>query len=140
MIRKAIYSDFPVLSKYYKEFDDNGIDLFNRGPFSVLMVYESDGNVVGFISYSIIYDRAEVDYIYVDENSRNHKIASQLLDFCVKDAITKGCLNVTLEVNEHNAMGIGLYKKFGFLEGTKRKNYYHGNDALLMIKELKDEK
>ena len=59
MIRKAIYSDFPVLSKYYKEFDDNGIDLFNRGPFSVLMVYESDGNVVGFISYSIIYDRAD---------------------------------------------------------------------------------
>lgn len=140
MIRKAVYSDFPVLSKYYKEFDDNGIDLFNRGPFSVLMVYEFEGNVVGFISYSIIYDRAEVDYIYVDKNYRKHKIASQLLDFCITDAITKGCLNVTLEVNEHNAMGIGLYKKFGFLEGTKRKNYYHGTDAFLMIKELKNEK
>ncbi len=137
MIRKAIHSDFPTLCQYYKEFDDNGVDLFNKGPFSLLMVYELDGVIVGFINYNIIYDRAELDYIYVDEKYRRKSIASELLQFCLDDVRTSGCSNITLEVNEHNSSGINLYKKFGFEQVATRPRYYHGEDALLMIKELK---
>lgn len=136
MIRKAIPSDYPLLSEYYKEFDNNGVDLFHKGPFSLLMVYELNNKIVGFINYNIIYDRAELDYIYVDKNYRRKNIASELLKFCLEDVKSSGCFNITLEVNEHNTMGIRLYEKFGFKMVAKRDRYYHGEDALLMIREL----
>lgn len=137
MIRKVVKSDFQVLSKYYKEFDDSGVDLFKQSPFSLIMIYELENEIVGFINYSIIYDRAELDYIYVDKEYRGKKIASELLQFCLDDVTTSGCTNITLEVNENNTMGIGLYKKFGFQQVAKRSRYYHGVDALLMVRDLK---
>lgn len=137
MIRKAIHADFPIICQYYKEFDDNGVDLFNKGPFSLLMIYELDGKVVGFINYNIIYDRAELDYIYVDEKYRRKNIATELLQFCLDDVKTSGCSNITLEVNVNNTNGISLYNKFGFKQVAIRARYYHGEDALLMIRELK---
>ena len=137
MIRKAIHSDFPNLCKYYKEFDDNGIDLFNQGPFSHVYVYEDKNEIVGFINYSLIYNRAEIEYIYVDESHRRQNIAQQLMDFCIEDAVTSGCENITLEVNVNNVAGIRLYEKFGFQKATIRPRYYHGEDAILMIRELK---
>ncbi len=137
MIRKAVHADFPVLSKYYCEFDENGIDLFNRGPFSHLLVYEDNHEIVGFISYSIIYNRAEIEYIYVEEKYRKKGIASELLQFGIEDANTSGCENITLEVNEHNNAGIQLYAKFGFVKAAMRPRYYHGEDGILMIRELK---
>ena len=136
MIREVIPSDFPTLYQYYKEFEIHNIDLSNRGPFSIMMVYELDGKVVGFISYSIIYDRAELDYIYVEKNYRKNSIASALMKFCLENVIENDCQNITLEVNVHNDGAINLYKKFGFSDVAIRRNYYHGEDALLMIREL----
>ena len=136
MIRKAIHSDFPKLCKYYKEFDQSGVDIFNRGPFSNLLIYEEENEIVGFINYSIMYDRAEIDYIYVDPSYRKRKIAYELMEFCIEDATTSGCQNITLEVNEHNVPGIRLYEKFGFQKAAVRPKYYHGEDGILMIREL----
>lgn len=137
MIRKALHADFPKLCQYYKEFDESGIDLFNSRPFSTMMVYELDNKIVGFINYSIIYDRAELDYIYVDEAYRRKNIASELLQYCIEEATKGGCLNITLEVNENNTNGINLYKKFNFMKAAMRPRYYHGEDAILMMRELK---
>jgi ribosomal protein S18 acetylase RimI-like enzyme len=137
MIRKAIYSDFPKLSEYYKEFDDSGVDLFNRGPFSHIMVYEDKNEIVGFISYSIIYNRAEIDYIYVEASHRRKNVAYELMEYCIEDVETSGCENITLEVNVNNNVGIHLYEKFGFQVAATRSKYYKGEDGLLMIRELK---
>ena len=53
------------------------------------------------------------------------------------DVKTSGCSNITLEVNVNNTNGISLYNKFGFKQVAIRARYYHGEDALLMIRELK---
>lgn len=137
MIRKAVHTDFPKICQYYREFDESGIDLFNSRPFSNMIVYELDSKIVGFINYSIIYDRAELDYIYVDESYRRKNIASELLQYCIDVAIKSGCRNITLEVNEHNKCGLSLYEKFKFKKAAMRPKYYHGEDAILMIRELK---
>ena len=42
--------------------------------------------------------------------------------------------NITLEVNINNKNAILLYNSLGFKEATKRKGYYNGEDALLMLK------
>ena len=83
-----------------------------------------------------MYDRAEIDYIYVDPSYRKRKIAYELMEFCIEDATTSGCQNITLEVNEHNVPGIRLYEKFGFQKAAVRPKYYHGEDGILMIREL----
>jgi ribosomal protein S18 acetylase RimI-like enzyme len=35
-------------------------------------------------------------------------------------------------VNTNNIKAINLYTKFGFVEYSRRKNYYGDNDAILM--------
>ena len=140
MIRRIINNDYDKLVKYYKEFDVNNVDLFNLGPFTNIYVYEEDNNVVAFINYSIMYDRAELNYIYVEEEYRKRNIANELMEFFIVDAIDNKCKNITLEVSEKNEAGIRLYEKFGFKVVAKREKYYKDADGILMMKELiKDE-
>ena len=140
MIRQAIESDYVTITEYYREFDQNSVDLFENIPFSHLYVYEDDRKVIGFINYSIIYDRAEINYIYVNKDYRNDHVASELMEFMIVDCIDNGCKNITLEVAETNIAGIKLYEKFDFEKKAVRKNYYKNCDGLLMMKELvKDE-
>lgn len=136
MIRRAINDDYNVLSLFYREFDENGIDLFEHDPFSRVFVYEKDNEIIGFISYSIAYDRAEINYIYVSDNHRNDGIASALMEFCIDEVTKHGCVNITLEVSSENKVGIKLYKKFGFSQAAIRPRYYRGVDGILMIREL----
>ncbi len=140
MIRKIVASDYDKLVKYYQEFDVNNVDIFNLGPFTNIFVYEIDNNVVGFINYSIMYDRAELNYIFVEKEYRKKNIANELMEFFLQDVIDNKCKNITLEVSEKNNAGIELYKKFGFNVVAKRKKYYKDADGVLMMKELiKDE-
>ncbi len=44
--------------------------------------------------------------------------------------------NITLEVKTSNLSAIGLYKKYGFVVISTRKNYYGSDDAYLMIREM----
>lgn len=136
MIRQAVNNDYNILSKFYCEFDENGVDLFENNPFSKVFVYEKDKEIVGFISYSIAYDRAEINYIYVADAYRKSGIASELMDFCISEVIKHGCVNITLEVSSENKAGIKLYKKYGFSQAAIRPRYYRGVDGLLMIREL----
>ncbi len=136
MIRKAVSEDFTILTKYYREFVEHEVDIFESNPFSHIYVYEKDREIAGFINYSIIYDRAELEYIYVDEKYRGNKIASELMELMITDAIDNGCDNITLEVSNNNELGINLYKKYGFMKVAERKNYYKNSDAILMMKEL----
>ena len=43
----------------------------------------------------------------------------------------QGVLKINLEVNSKNQPAINLYKKFGFEQVGRRKNYYKDGDALL---------
>lgn len=136
MIRKAILEDYEVLTKYYHEFHDKDVDPFLEEPFKYLYVYEVDKKVVGFINYSIIYDRAELNYLYVDIDFRKRNIASEMLKFFIVDCVDNKCKNITLEVSEKNIGAINLYKKFYFDIKAVRKNYYKDSDGLLMMREL----
>lgn len=104
-------------------------------PFSRSYVYVLDGNVVGFIQYQIIYERAELDYLIVHPDFRGQKIASKLIEFMFFDVQSK-VLNITLEVRKSNQIAIHLYEKHGFKVCAVRKRYYQMEDGLLMMKEM----
>lgn len=107
--------------------------LKNINPYLVNYVYIIDEVPVGLISYSIIYDRIELEYLWVKSDFRNIGIASLLLYFMFE---TDNVINITLEVCVENDVAINLYKKMGFKIVSIRKNYYDSKDAYLMIREM----
>ena len=125
MIRKVVKSDYEKLIKYYRLFDDSQVELFPTDPFAHLLVYELDNQIVGFVNYSIIYERAEINYIYIEEEYRNKHIASEFMELIITDAIDSGCVNISLEVSVNNKAGLALYEKYGFEKMGMRKKYYN---------------
>ena len=117
------------LTKY---FDDYKID---ADPFEKVAIYR-DKEILGAISYSVIYERAEINYIAVSLECRGHGIASKLLDFAINNMVQNGVYSVSLEVESDNTPAINLYLKHGFIKKAIRKNYYGKNDGYLMVREL----
>lgn len=90
----------------------------------------------GFINYSIMYERAELNYIYVQPIVRNRKIAFHLIQFMLEDLKFNNVETVTLEVNINNISAIKLYERCGFKIIHIRKNYYKNENAYVMLKEV----
>lgn len=107
----------------------------DNNPFTEYLAYKED-EIKGFISYSIMYELVEINYIFVKEKYRNQKVASTLLEHLID--MVKDLENITLEVNVNNELAINLYKKYGFVVVSKREHYYGSEDALLMLKKLGD--
>ncbi len=128
-----------------KEIDDlnKTASLFKRyfPTYSMDNIYEhvavyEEKEKMSFISYSIIYERMEINYIITLPEYRHQGLAGELIKYVTKKAITLNCHNISLEVNVKNQAAINLYLKNGFKKQALRKNYYNGEDAYLMVKEL----
>ncbi len=105
-------------------------------PFIYWYIYLEDDIVKGFISYSIMYEQLELNYLYVVPNYRGEKIASKMMEYMINEAISSGVCSLSLEVNENNLIAQKLYTKFGFETKAIRKNYYKNENGLLMIRKL----
>ena len=105
-------------------------------PFSKYYLYIENGNIVAFIHFDIIYERAELIQINVLENFQNKHLASKLIDYMINECKKNNVKNITLEVNTTNKKAIHLYQKFGFKNVAVRKAYYDGIDGILMEKEM----
>lgn len=125
---KEITSSSLELKKFLNE---NKISIIDNDPFSKFIVYLEDTKIIGFLSYSVIYERAEINYIFVLEDYRGKKVASKMLNYMISSC--KICDNITLEVRKSNSIAISLYKKFGFKEVAIRENYYNNEDGILMM-------
>jgi len=125
-----------------REINKNDIEYINNltdykltnNIFSSCLVYV-ENNIIAFLDYSIMYEKIEINYIYVKEEYRRLKIASKLLEYLINNNQDKE--NITLEVDVNNFNAINLYKKFNFKQVAIRKNYYNKTDAYLMEVRLK---
>lgn len=102
-------------------------DLENN-PFGHYLILKENNEVIGYVYYSDIYDRAEINQIEINFIHRNCGKGSKLLEELIK-IVDK---NITLEVKEDNIAAIKLYKKNDFHEVAIRKGYYNGTDGILM--------
>ena len=92
-----------------------------------------DNKIIGYIEYACIYDKGELNYIFIDPKYRSKGYGIKLLNYMFNDL--KGVTNITLEVNVNNTNAIKLYQKSGFKIVSRRENYYNGTDGYLMLKE-----
>lgn len=107
----------------------------SNDPFEKVAIY-TDNGIIGIISYSIIYERAEINYIITLPEYRNQGIGSKLLEYAINDIKNNNCTSISLEVESTNINAINLYSKYGFTKKCIRPNYYEGKDAYLMVKEI----
>ncbi len=107
----------------------------SNNPFEFVYAYFLDGVIIGFIDFSVIYEKAEINYIAVDEKYRRRGIAQELFDIFICNL--KNIDSISLEVRCGNEKAISFYLKNGFKQVAIRENYYDGENAYLMVKEIR---
>ena len=105
-------------------------------PYVKYIEYIEEDKILGYLKYSLIYDRMEIDNILVEPEYCGQKIGNKLMSRLISIAIEKHVVNITLEVRVSNEIARNLYKKFGFREVALRKFYYGDEDAILMEKQV----
>lgn len=123
------------------EINKNNIDLINNSfiskeyvlnelennPFAKILILKENDEIVAYIYYSDIYERAEINQIEVNKIHRNCGKGNFLLNYMI-NMLKK---NITLEVKEDNYSAIKLYEKNKFEKKAIRKGYYNGIDGVL---------
>ena len=117
------YDNFLKLEEIKTNLDNN--------PFGKYLVYKDKEEILGYIYYSDIYERVEINNFLVKKIHRNCGIGNILLKF-LTETVDK---TISLEVRIDNYNAIHLYEKYGFKKQAIRKNYYNGIDGILMVKE-----
>ena len=104
---------------------------------SFIVAEDGEGGVLGYAGLQVVLDEGYIDNIAVEEAARRHGVGDALLDvFCRFGQAHLSFL--TLEVRASNAPAIALYRKHGFQEAGRRKNYYQQprEDAIIMTREF----
>ena len=103
MIKQITINDLNSLKNSFINTNYIKEELTNN-PFAKVIIY-IDKTIKGYLYYSEIYDRIEINQIEVEQNSRNQKIASKMLEELIKKD-----KDITLEVKQTNEIAIKLYK------------------------------
>ena len=109
---------------------------FSTNPYLKIITYVEKDKIIGFLLYSLIYDRIEIEQFEVITKERRKGIGDKLLDYLIEKYKEKDIKNITLEVKEDNIAAINLYKKYGFKKVSTREKYYDGINGILMEKTL----
>lgn len=102
--------------------------------FATYLLQKVNGQIVGYCGLWVIMDEAQITNIAVLPSYRNRKLGAALLEEAIFTAKSLGAKTMTLEVRVSNIAAQKLYKKFGFLYGGVRKQYYtdNGENAYVM--------
>ena len=100
-----------------------------ENPFGKYLLYV-EKETLGYIYYSDIYERVEINNFEVKKEVQNCGIGNKLLKKFT-ETVEK---NITLEVRENNDVAYHLYQKYGFKKVAIREKYYQGIDGILMEK------
>lgn len=95
-----------------------------------------EGTVLGYWVGSRIDDEAELANFAVDPSLRRSGVGTQLLEDFLIHVGALGSTTVFLEVRASNTAALALYRRYGFVELTRRKGYYRKpeEDAVVMAR------
>ena len=131
--------------KEYDSYPQDTVDNFNykltekefsTNPYLKIITYVEKDKIIGFLLYSLIYDRIEIEQFEVITKERGKGIGDKLLKYLIEKYQDTDIKNITLEVKEDNIVAINLYEKYGFKKVSTREKYYDGINGLLMEKTL----
>ena len=111
-------------------------ELFNDSACFLAAVTEQD-EVVGYAGLHCILDEGYIANVAVDPRYRRQGVAGELLGAFLRFGQANLAF-LTLEVRASNEAAIALYRKYGFQEVGRRKQYYDAprEDAIIMTLEF----
>lgn len=111
----------------------------NRGDLlkHIVLVVESEvagKTLIGFIVARAVGREWEIENIVIADVAQREGHGSQLLNALIDRARVECAEIILLDVRESNEAAIALYKKYGFKQDGRRRNYYSNpeEDALLL--------
>lgn len=132
MIFELTKDNLNEINNSFISLDTIKLELENN-PFAKILILKENKEIIGYIYYSDIYERAEINQFEINFIHRNcgkgNKLLQKMIETVEKD--------ITLEVKKDNLPAINLYKKNGFKEVAIRKKYYNGIDGILMERKYK---
>lgn len=104
---------------------------------SFIVAEGEDGSVLGYAGLHVILDEGYIDNVAIRPDCRRQGIADRLLDVFCRFGEEKLAF-LTLEVRPSNEAAVALYRKHGFQEAGRRRDYYEApkEDALLLTRQL----
>ncbi len=145
LIRRAKKEDYPVFAAIEAQYPGfpawgvKGFEAEEANKYSVTLTAQEDGRAAGFINFWVLRPQVQLNTLAVDGAFAGRGLASALIGKLLEYAGKSLCVEVLLEVNEHNAAALALYRKHAFEMAGKRPKFYNNTDAaLLMRKSLKD--
>ena len=141
-IRKATHADIEKIC----EIEISGAAYWNKQQFMAelkldfgnFIVLEANLEVIGYAVSWYVTDEIQLNNLVIKPEYRRKGMGTILLEHILTDSYTREPLprSIILEVSNENRAAIQFYKKNGFIETGRRKNYYKHSDAILMIKEI----
>ena len=105
-------------------------------PNAEYLIAELDGKIVACAGAEIDSDAAEIETVGVDPDYQRLGIGTKLFANLLAAVKVRGASVVYLEVRPSNTPAINLYQKFGFRLVSRIEDFYHDEDALIMLRTL----
>lgn len=141
--RKAKINDVENINIIHKELfpneKANASNQINNPNYRVFVATDTSDQVLGYITYQVIDDEAEVYFFGIKEELQGQKIGQEILDFSIKELKKEKVNRISLEVRGSNLAARRIYEKSGFINVGVRIRYYTDNyeDAIVYIWEDK---
>lgn len=109
-----------------------------KNPLSLWLAALDGETVAGYIGSQSVLDEADVMNLAVSPAYRRRGVGRSLMRRLEAALHEKGVAALLLEVRPSNEAAFSLYRREGFVEVGRRKNYYFHpkEDALILRKEL----
>ena len=109
---------------------------------SIYVGHMEENKLVGYICCMAVVDEASINNFAVAPDHQAKGIGKKLLQEMIALLKKRGMERLWLEVRVSNEAAFNLYKKIGFTEIFRRKEYYHNpiEDAYIMELALTSEK
>jgi ribosomal-protein-alanine N-acetyltransferase len=119
---------------------DAMLDEIAKNDWSVVVVAERAGEIVGFAVYWVVADERHLQNLATAFEWRRSGVGEALVRHVVDAAKSSGAQFAVLEVRASNEAAKGLYARFGFQSIGVRRRYYQDNDedAIVMVLALKE--
>ena len=107
-------------------------EILNHKAF--VLTETSENLIVGYTCGWKVLDEYQITNVGIAKAYQRRGLAEYLLIKVIKLMLEEFCFNYFLEVRESNISAIQLYRKLGFIEIGRRKNYYNNpiENALIM--------
>ncbi len=116
---------------------ENSVASELNNELSLWLVCEEGGKVLGYVGSQTVMGESDMMNVAVHPDCRSQGIATSLIVGLVEELRKRGSRCLTLEVRASNENAIRVYRRLGFMEVGRRKNYYRNpkEDALILRKE-----